>query len=375
MVKALQKQLQDAQADLANAQNGLNGLLSQNATYTKNYNTLSQTLADLQAQSAACKDKAAAIQAKINELLSAAAAIQPQIDASNAKIAGYEAEIASSLNTINSLSTGLPELKAKLAEQKKNLAYLQSQLLIAQENLRMAYIAGNDANTGVLQAKQNFEAAQARYTNETNTINTATLNLEKARAQEALHALALKEMIAHYSDALPYAIVPNGNGLTDAGTPYGNNPSGSALGPIKNNGNGAPGSFQIPNWTNYLSQAYGAGVNPAFSGSVNNLYPFTFSSTVSGNTVSNGGNLRQDTQTCNGGQVRSITGTVRSMTANSFVLEEYDGTLTTISVAPCTQLTANIPNYTLRSGDVAVVKGSVQSSRTVLMGQSVTCLH
>lgn len=77
-----------------------------------------------------------------------------------------------------------------------------------------------------------MNAANQRYKQEENIITEATLNLERARAEEALARLALEEVIAYYSDALPYSIVPNGNGRTDAGTPSGNNPSGSPLGPI-----------------------------------------------------------------------------------------------------------------------------------------------
>jgi len=40
------------------------------------------------------------------------------------------------------------------------------------------------------------------------------------------------------------------------------------------NGDGAPGSFQIKSLTHYLSQAFGAGVNPSYAGSVTRLYPF-----------------------------------------------------------------------------------------------------
>lgn len=86
--------------------------------------------------------------------------------------------------------------------------------------------------------------------------------------------------------------------MTNPGTPFGNNPSGSPLGPINTNGNGAPGSFRVNNWANYLSLAYGAGVSPAFTGSVTELFPFNFLSTTSGNqaydtTVVNGyGNIR-----------------------------------------------------------------------------------
>jgi len=78
----------------------------------------------------------------------------------------------------------------------------------------------------------------------------------------------LNEFVYSRTDALPYAIVPNGLG-NNPGTPNGNNPSGSPLGPVRTNGNGAPGSFRISNWSNYLSTAYGAGVSPALIGSVN----------------------------------------------------------------------------------------------------------
>lgn len=87
------------------------------------------------------------------------------------------------------------------------------------------------------------------------------------------------------------------------GTPFGNNPSGSALGDVKRNGDGAPGSFRINSWRNYLSSAYGAGVNPAIFGSVNELFPFNFNSRVIGNSaygtkIINGNGL-DNTKNCN----------------------------------------------------------------------------
>ena len=118
------------------------------------------------------------------------------------------------------------------------------------------------------------------------------MNLERARAEEALARLAVDELIAKYTSALPYVIVPNGNGMTDPGVPYGNNPSGSPLGPLKTDGNGAPGSFKIKNWTHYLSEAFGAGIHPSFIGSVTELYPFNFFSEVDGHMVTNKAHLR-----------------------------------------------------------------------------------
>lgn len=163
----------------------------------------------------------------------------------------------------------------------------------------------------------------------------------------------MEELIAKYSNGLPYAIVPNGNGNTYAGTPAGNNPSGSPLGPIVYNGNGAEGSYTVSSWTNYLSQAFGAGVNPAFPGSVTALYPFSFSSRVRGNTVINGayyssgsgsgsgnirggdndGNLGLDwlngvygQSGCGGnGESRSITGTISAVRDDSFDVTTSSG--------------------------------------------------
>ena len=43
----------------------------------------------------------------------------------------------------------------------------------------------------------------------------------------------------------------------------------------------------IKDWTHYLSMAYGAGVDPMVERSVKKLYPFSFSSKVSGNKVIN----------------------------------------------------------------------------------------
>lgn len=47
----------------------------------------------------------------------------------------------------------------------------------------------------------------------------------------------MEQLLQERSDSLPYSIVPNGNGFTNPGTPIGNNPSGSALGPYPSTSN------------------------------------------------------------------------------------------------------------------------------------------
>lgn len=85
-----------------------------------------------------------------------------------------------------------------------------------------------------------------------------------------------------------------------------------------------------------MSQAFGAGVNPAVFGSITNLFPFSFSSTVQGNKVTNtvSGNIRSgagatDNRSggCGGenGRNRSVTGRVSLVRNDSFDLRTDNG--------------------------------------------------
>ena len=246
---------------------------------------------------------------------------------------------------------------------------MTTQIVTAQEELRIAYENGNDANTVVVHQKENIDAAVARFKSERQIVCEATLNLEKVRAEESLARLALEELIAKYSDALPYAIVPNGNGLTDTGNPNGNNPSGSPLGPTA----ASSGAFYISDWTHYLSNVFGAGVSPNFIGTVNELYPFNFLAGINGNRLQNRyGHLRGG---CGGyGPVRAFSGSIVAVSEDYFNVKISDGSVYTVNVSPCTKFSSNVNNYRLVVGDEAVVKGSVKSGRHI-EGSEAICLH
>ena len=86
----------------------------------------------------------------------------------------------------------------------------------------------------------------------------------------------MEEIIRSSTDANVFSIIPNGLGETDAGTPLGNNPSGSPLGPVKERNEVPEGSkVAIGDLSNYLSQAYGAGVDPTKPRTVSYLYPLS----------------------------------------------------------------------------------------------------
>ena len=322
--------------------------------------------------------------------------IQAAIDALNpddlvGQIEDLEASILADRKAVMEIDGELaalvePEekLKAILKGAKDDFAFLKTQIVACEEALRQAYSIGNDANTAVAHAKQNLDAINARYQEEEKVISEATLNLERARAEEALARLALEEIIAHYSDALPYSIVPNGNGKTPAGTPYGNNPSGSPLGPIKTNGSGAAGKFVVKDWTHYLSLAFGRGIHPAFRGSVTALYPFNFLSVVNGGNVRNDYEEEPEVKTesvdvddsgvCGGnGPVRAASGEVVAIGAGGFKVRLDNGEIYDVKISPCTQMNANVAGYRMKAGDEAIMKGA-QVGYSKMNASQVTCL-
>ena len=111
-----------------------------------------------------------------------------------------------------SVIADLEDLKAKLRRAEDDIIFLRDQLRVTQEDLRKVYIHGNEANTKVIHAKENIDAAVIRFKQETKILSEATLNLEKVRAEESYARLALEEIISKFSDALPYSVIPNGNG-------------------------------------------------------------------------------------------------------------------------------------------------------------------
>ena len=156
--------------------------------------------------------------------------------------------------------------------------------------------------------------------------------------------LALDEMIAKFTNALPYAVIPHGNEQTEKGDPAGNNPSGSPLGAIKLDGDGAPGEFEITNFASYLSQAFGAGVHPSFPGSVTKLFPFHALSEVDGSWVNNKFSLREEEEEiCEEEEEDDIvaSGEVIWVGENSFKVLLNNGEVYDIEIDPCTKMNSN----------------------------------
>jgi len=351
VVDDLRRQLQQAEKELADAKIRLSDIDARRLALPVQISNLRAELDDLQRRAKACADEVTRIQGLINKLKTDDyKGLTDQINDLDGRLTTSRTRV-SEIDVLLANSQGpLADLKAKLDQATADLTYVRSQRTEAETNLRVLYQRGNDTNNRVAYAKQNLDAIIKRFQDESKILSDATMNLERARAEESLARLGLEELIAHYSDALPYAIVPNGNGV-GSGTPFGNNPSGSALGPATGTG----GSFRVNSWTNYLSTAFGAGVNLGWNGVVTDLYPFSFPAT----------------SPCPLATAVPVvtTGVVTAVRNDSFDVRSNQGQLYQVNVAPCTVLNANRPDYILEQGATAVVKGWSSSSSSSCSGR------
>ena len=64
---------------------------------------------------------------------------------------------------IAALLSPLENLKTQIAGAESDLQFLKAQIVKIEEELRQAYVRGNDANTLVAHAKENMNAANQRY--------------------------------------------------------------------------------------------------------------------------------------------------------------------------------------------------------------------
>ena len=227
---------------------------------------------------------------------------------------------------------------------------------VIQEDLRRVYILGNNANTKVVHAKENLEAAILRYKKECKVVSDATLNLEKVRAEEALARLALEEIITKYSDALPYSIVPNGNGV-GVGVPAGNNAIGSGLGPYF-------GSRSIYNFhsktefTNFISEYFGKGISVKYPGIIESLYAVQ-SSQLRAQPSSLSG------ITCGASDEIITSGEIISSNSGVFELLSDQGEIYGVNVGDCTNIQSNIAKHYPVVGNTVVLRGNTISARDI----------
>lgn len=208
-----------------------------------------------------------------------------------------------------------------------------------------------------------------RLNTDSESLRKANANLEAARAEKELADIAVEEIISVYTTALPFSIVPNGNGATDAGTPLGNNPSGSPLGPVA--GPQQQGSqVTIGDLNSYLSSAYGAGVDPARPSTVTNLYPLSVTtiSTIAGDAQKNLYSFD-----CSSNSAVSGQGFVHSVQPGMIQVDTNNG-MVDLQIAGCTNLETTTRGQVLGTGDMVYFKGNEVPGSNQIQAQSLTCV-
>lgn len=164
-----------------------------------------------------------------------------------------------------------------------------------------------------------------RLDSDTEALRTANTNLEAARREKELADIAVEEIIAVYTDALPFSVVPD----------------------INANQQQQRSEVVIGDLTSYLSSAYGAGVDPARPSTVTSLYPLSVTtiSTIAGDQSQNLYSFD-----CSTGVATSGRGVVHSVQPGMIQVDTDSG-MVDLQIAGCTNLETTRRNQVLGTGD------------------------
>ncbi len=207
-VKDLENQLAAARANLATSQKAADDLAAQQAALQAAVAEASKKIEDLSARQSKCQSEYDAIIARIEKLKDNANTLNQQKYQTEAEIKSLTEKIAGLTNEINKIPAQINDYNTQIAQFTKNLNFLRNQLPIFQRVLNDAYNVGNSANEAVRVAKQNLDAAVARYNSEKKIEEDATYNLELARTEKDEADRAVDALIRDGVGILPYAAAP-----------------------------------------------------------------------------------------------------------------------------------------------------------------------
>lgn len=283
------------------------------------------------------------------------------------------------------------------------MVYLNTQLPIFQRLLNDAAHANTVASDQVRNAKANLDSAAKRFQDEQNNINSSTRNLELARIEKQAADDAVNNLLQQSANILPYEAAPTGTGLNSTNSngiyPIGNwnnfvqNAYGNTINPLFNGNLDTLYSVVLP-----INQS-GENLGSPSSGSEVSLTPSNPSSSINlggtqGNLVSGiavpGTSTTTQVPTSTSASTTSVTPTTVKPTSNTatipltqseicstkdatpqralsgFVISSANGSFKVftntgssfdISYSPCTLALASQPNYSIKVGDIVVLKG------------------
>ena len=256
------------------------------------------------------------------------------------------------------------EKNKEIQEAVATLEYLNGELNPLQQALNAAYSEGSEANNAVNIAQQNLAAINERWRSDKIKLDNALKNLEKARAQKEVADLAMEQLLQERSEVLPYSVIPNGDGLTNPGSPVGNNPSGSPLGPYTSGGSGSLSTI-----VSSVTSSSSSGISTTTS-----QYPFSLYRQVqsisqyapylgsSGSIIPGlyqGGNglVYNGNFNCANNLSHMYEGTIKSIGNNALQITSNSGDVMIGTINPCTSSYGPQPNYTPKVGDIVSFYG------------------
>lgn len=176
-VQRLRRQLQAAENALADANIDLADISEIENRIPGEIDAIKVRLAAAQGELAACEADVARLQSLIGSLDSNTAELVKEIEELEDSIL-EDRKIAMEVDdALASLVEPLENARVQLKGAEGDILFLREQMLRVEEDLRQAYIRGNEANTLVSHARQNLDAINARYKQEEKRISEATLNL------------------------------------------------------------------------------------------------------------------------------------------------------------------------------------------------------
>ena len=221
IVSDLQNQLAIAQAKLQTDRQKVTSLEQKQNQLNNLINTLRERIVDLEARVEDCIEELAGIQERIDDLntnvvpdlVGQRAMVETEINRLNDKLTAINLELEEIPNRVM-------KLEGDFQKMSDDLAYLRNQLPVYQGVLNDAYYAANEAAESVRVAKQNLEAANKRYLDESNLVKETTHNIELARIEKNQADLAVENLLMEGANILPFAAAPNPEGyeVTAEGT-------------------------------------------------------------------------------------------------------------------------------------------------------------
>lgn len=185
LVDDLRAKLDAAENDLATAQIKLAAIRDDEAKLPAIINDLERKINQYTEASSVCAARTDDIKNQIDQLQNKdAVGLTNDIDGITSDLLGLRGQSAGIDKALAKNQQDLEKSKADLDATRGTAAFLKAQSIDANEALRGAYGRGNDANTEVNFAKENLNAVNKRWEEECRIENEATLNLERARAEE-----------------------------------------------------------------------------------------------------------------------------------------------------------------------------------------------